>query len=399
MALGKNGYSKTFTKVAAGTHYFKVVADHAWTKAWPTEDYKLTLDVTSNVTILFNDVTGAITVTTEPWVCAHANTSTTTEPATCGKDGKETVTCTDCAAPLSSKVLPATGDHKFSNGTCSGCGAGCSHNWVDGTCSVCNMVCTHNWSDGSCTICQLACDHNYTEGTCSGCGAQDPNYVAGNAQIGDTVYATLADAIAAATEGATITLIKDAQQESLMLLDKIDLDLNGFTLTVDHMTAFPGSAIVDTVGTGLLKVNKDKLILQKDNGYLPIWNGVDGYVLIAFNQLSSGEFDKTDDSVVYKFLPSIGADAFQLLTAGAETSGVQMQVVVTWEKGNGLTGSAAFTYSDALIQAFFADYDAESDQYGSVFTLALSGTAGKELSYQVCFISDTGVELACTTVE
>lgn len=43
--------------------------------------------------------------------------------ATCGKDGSVTVTCNDCGATVSTTVLPATGNHSYSGGACTVCGA------------------------------------------------------------------------------------------------------------------------------------------------------------------------------------------------------------------------------------------------------------------------------------
>lgn len=53
--------------------------------------------------------------------CAHTETTTTTEKATCTENGLETVTCNSCKVVVSSTVLEATG-HIYENGTCTGCG-------------------------------------------------------------------------------------------------------------------------------------------------------------------------------------------------------------------------------------------------------------------------------------
>ncbi len=395
----KNGttglYEKVFTNVAAGSYSFKVVVSHSWDYAsWPNADKAFTVTyTTANVTITFNESTKAINVIQ---TCAHGGTTTTTDTATCGQAGTKTVTCNECGGTISETSSPATGNHSFSDGTCSSCGLGCNHQWDNGTCSVCHLVCAHNYVEGTCSVCHFVCAHNYVEGTCTICGSEDPNYVAHGAQIGNTTYATLDDALANANTDDTIQLTKDAALESLMLMDGISLDLNGCTLTVGYVAAYPGSAITDTTGGGLLKAAKNRVMLQKDNGYLPIWDG-EGYIFRNCTTLHENLKAETEDSVVYQFLPVIGTQSYALLAQGTENSGVTMKVVVSWDRGNGTTSSVTFTYSDSLLEAFYASYDPEAGTFAQAFELTLSGIAGKELSYKVYFESETGVLLECPT--
>lgn len=53
-------------------------------------------------------------------VCQHANTTTSTTPATCTEDGKTVVTCKDCGEKVSETVISATG-HNYVNGVCQNC--------------------------------------------------------------------------------------------------------------------------------------------------------------------------------------------------------------------------------------------------------------------------------------
>ena len=53
--------------------------------------------------------------------CAHSNTTTHTDPATCTQNGSQSVICDVCGTILSTKTLPATG-HSHVNGICSVCG-------------------------------------------------------------------------------------------------------------------------------------------------------------------------------------------------------------------------------------------------------------------------------------
>ncbi len=216
------------------------------------------------------------------------------------------------------------------------------------------------------------------------------------AAIGNTTYDSVQKALDDAEEGDTVVLLRSTSTTAVELLKGINLDLNGYSLIVhSHVAAFSGNAIIDSVGGGLLKVSKDRLMLQKDNGYLPIWNGDEGYALIHCRKLNSKEANKTDDSVTFKFLATLGADAYKLLAAGADISGVTMKVEVSWTRGNNPAGSTVFTYSDELLASFYDTYDPTTGKFGGVFTLGLSGITGKTLSYKVYFESDTGVVLVC----
>ena len=79
-------------------------------------------------------------------VCTHANTGTSTIPATCTQDGETVVTCKDCGATVSTTAIPALGhDYKYAsnnNGThkitCSRCSYSSSAN-----CSLVNNKCSY----------------------------------------------------------------------------------------------------------------------------------------------------------------------------------------------------------------------------------------------------------------
>lgn len=378
MTLDGNLYTKTFYNVPAGSYTFKIVADQSWAHAWPSQNKAFTVTHTvDNITITFDEATKAVSVVQS---CAHAGDTEFEDSATCKDDGTKTEICVDCGAVLGTTDSPATGKHSYN---------------ANGVCSVCGDVCTHadHETDGSCKACGIVVEHSYVNGFCSVCG-KERNIAA---QIGQTEYATFAEALAAAREGDTVVMLKAAEISSLMLMDSICVDLNGCTLTAGYVAAYPGSTIIDSAGGGLLKVSKKRVMLQKDNGYLPIWNGTDGYMLRACTKLNSKIESQTETSLTYKFLPTLGADAYALLAEGADASGVKLKVEVSWDKGDGTIGSTIFTYTDALIKEFYDTYDSETGKFGSAFTLGLSGIAGKDLSYRVYFESDTGVLMECIT--
>lgn len=63
LTLGEDGiYSITYSNVPAGTHKFKVAADHSWDNAWPGADYSFSLSEACDVTIKFNPQTQKVEV-------------------------------------------------------------------------------------------------------------------------------------------------------------------------------------------------------------------------------------------------------------------------------------------------------------------------------------------------
>ena len=214
------------------------------------------------------------------------------------------------------------------------------------------------------------------------------------AQIRDVYYDTLESAIESAQSGDTILLLTDTEIESLKLLGGVTLDLNGHTLTAGDVVAFAGNGIIDRVGGGLLKVDRNRILLQKDNPQLSIWNG-EGYVFISCRKLDT-ETVLFPGGTGLTFLPYLDVEDYALLAQGTAISGVCLEVKVSWVGSNGLPASATFVYSDELMQCFFDSYDAETGRFGSAFTLTLTGSnAMRNLDFDIYFRSETGAELHC----
>ncbi len=96
----------------------------------------------------------------------HVNTTTTTVDATCTEAGSTTVTCNDCGDTVSTTEIPATGEHTYVDGTCTGCGTAEVAPEPEHTCeSVCGTCggCT----DASCeeTACANKCNGHATTPT------------------------------------------------------------------------------------------------------------------------------------------------------------------------------------------------------------------------------------------
>ena len=224
------------------------------------------------------------------------------------------------------------------------------------------------------------------------------------ARIGDAEYTSLNEAVAAAQKGETIQLMTDVKEVSVVLLKGNTLDLNGCTLTAESYIAVFGDKkndvynhIIDSKGDGLLKVRKDRIMIHSGNEALPVWDSAnEGYIFADCSKVDKLTKEQTD-STKFTFLPYLDVDAYKLMARGAQDSGVEMKVRVTWTKrSDGMPGEVSFVYSNVLLKQFYESYDPQTGKFSSAFTLTLNGTdAVDNLAFEVVFVSGTGVVYTC----
>ena len=148
----------------------------------------------------------------------------------------------------------------------------------------------------------------------------------------------------------------DGTGNDLVLKAGKTLDLAGYTLTVDSLSAMPGAKVIDSVGTGKIVVANDNLTLQADNGMIPIKTNA-GYVLsnvkLTNNEL---EDDGLDDIMVYETRPSLGAaNNAAYLVDGAADNGLSIIIRLTWtNESNGTTTIMDVPCSDEVIKDIYA---------------------------------------------
>ncbi|WP_295859511.1 hypothetical protein, partial [uncultured Oscillibacter sp.] len=168
-----------------------------------------------------------------------------------------------------------------------------THTMNDSACTECGFVCTaHQYKNGVCAICQAACPHaNVDTSTrvCSDCGLTMVAAVtARDSESGSvTTYAAdLSDALDAAENGATVTLLADAAVGTVPLEGKtVTLDLNGKTVKNSGggsnnilVGSSPSSASLIITGRG--SFISESLTLVVKNGTLDLsqWTGDDSYI-------------------------------------------------------------------------------------------------------------------------
>lgn len=202
-------------------------------------------------------------------------------------------------------------------------------------------------------------------------------------------YQSVVDELAAGN--AVLQTDINGTGNDLVLKTGKTLDLAGYTLTVDSLSAMPGAKVIDSVGGGKIVVANDNLTLQGDNGMMPIKTN-EGYVLSNVKLTNNEvEDDGLDDIMVYETRPSLGAaNNAAYLADGAADNGLSIIIRLTWTNAsNGTTTTMDVPCSEELIK----------DIYGGTgaFRLLVKGVDGVEnLKVATVITSTTGV--TCVSV-
>lgn len=193
-------------------------------------------------------------------------------------------------------------------------------NLVDGVCAECG----HTYENTSAGV------HTYVTGSEQGtadCKHCD-NVATGIVAVCNSVaYSRLEDALAAAVSGNTVTLMTDVTAEEVAVPAGVILDLNGYTLTADVVTAaFDGTRIIDSKQTGTLVVSPENITVLHTGHELPVAtdNG------IRFAEVTYDRETTAVDSNTTKFKFHFTQDGQSLLAeAMTQSGGTDVQLVIT----------------------------------------------------------------------
>ena len=213
-----------------------------------------------------------------------------------------------------------------------------------------------------------------------------------NAQTGE-VYETVSAALAEAKSGETVELLKDASEDTVIVKKGTTLDLNGKTLSVETYLVCVGDAnVIDSIRTGLLKAEKDIVVLSESNKMLPVWDpNAEGYTFtqVVFADKDQGmglTLDEANDTAVFKFV-TFFRDT-ELLKDGASDNELKVIIRLTWSDKNG-EHFQNFVYNDEQVSKIVTANGKE------VFTLTLTGYQDLEnLTFTAMVVSDAGAEFA-----
>lgn len=205
-------------------------------------------------------------------------------------------------------------------------------------------------------------------------------------------YDNLDLALREAAAGQTVRLTADVQTEVLLVREDVELDLNGCTLSADYAVSF--GSITDRTGGALLRVARERVMLQQDNAQLPIRDG-DGYRFFDVTKFNKAWQPQKSQ---FAFQPFLDEDCHKLLTADLEAAGITVNVRISWRQNTG-TRSQFFVYNGDMVTGYLNSYTPATGKYGNMFTLTLTGADGLEdLTFEAVVASDTGVEICSETV-
>ena len=229
-----------------------------------------------------------------------------------------------------------------------------------------------------------ALGHSFENGICTLCGTG----IAVNEATG-TAYATLSDALHAAVEGDTVKLLGDAAEGYVLVYPGITLDLNGCELTASYAVGFNAAHIVDNGGTGKLNVARENVVLDEENGMVPIYDGT-GYRFTRAGFAIEQDNTHTGEGIrINAVAYPVNTDVVDLLKDGTADNNLQVMIVLTWDHEQG-TGSQKFVFTDDVVSQVYSSNDGTFAGYSKMFSMVITGIDGIEnLKANIMLVSGT----------
>ncbi len=204
-----------------------------------------------------------------------------------------------------------------------------------------------------------------------------------SAAIGETMYASFAEALDVAKSGDTITLMGYSDMTSdtaLVIPSGVTVDLNGFSVKANNLMSF--GDLIDTrdgVSGGVI-IDKDMTtaftVLQPDNTALPLYDSTDKcYRFYNYDFKSAGPRDATENSVAFGAqLVFTNTDAYDLLAAG---DGVEIEMNLAVTK-NEKTTNFSYAFTQSLLTTYKESWMNPNRDTSKTPTMVLtvSGIAG-----------------------
>ncbi len=240
-------------------------------------------------------------------------------------------------------------------------------------------------------------------------------YIYPVAELNGVEYYTVAEALADAVSGDTVTMLADSHEESANLIidEGVTLNIGAHNLYAKGVIAFTGGQLLideyrTSIAYGSLYVSSESRLVLTDSvvesdgstsnvNLLPSWDSANNRYVFAGFMLQKVRYDyfMNDTDISFKFRVAYRGDAKSaFFTDGLADNGLKIVIRLTWKSGDHLA-QQDFVYSD--------DFAKQSANATVNFVFGLSGYPAmyinrEDLTITPMVVSDTGVELTGVTV-
>lgn len=275
----------------------------------------------------------------------------------------------------------------------------CQYKNADGTYTIWHPVLT----DGVCSECEHTYEssannvHTYIAGDEAGtcvCKYCEDRASGLSAVVDSVGYASLTDALEAAKAGSVVTMLTNVTAGEVVVPSGVILDLNGYTLTADTVTAaFEGARIVDGKENGTLSVAPGNLSVLHTGNELPV-NTDSG---IRFAEVLYDRELETVNSNQVKFKFHFTQDQQSLLAKAVTEGGgtdVKVIITVTYLNAEGVEKSKSVEIDSTIIAKYTAAWGRKQ------FVATITGVESVTDLHCIVSVESCGVSVdsdACST--
>ena len=261
---------------------------------------------------------------------------------------------------------------------------------------VCDIDCRVEEAWGKCYVKTLNTGlHDYTvRGNTCTCTLCSYSFTQDNlaALVSGRVYESLSDALKKADQGSTVILLGDISEAELTIANDVTLDLNGFTVTAEAVSAVGGKIIDRTCGKGLLVC--PSVSLADTNPHLPV-SLAEG---LRFSSITPDHYlervDRGTVQVRFTFRErSYETKLDDWIKAGNEDITVELHL--TWKDSSGNAKAKTYVCDQSLLQKYAEKWN--SRRYVATIT-GVGAVTDLTCTVQISSSASSGVTVAADTL-
>ena len=202
-------------------------------------------------------------------------------------------------------------------------------------------------------------------------------------------YLTIKEALDAAKEGETVKLLDNTAGDYVVVSPGVTLDLNGYALSVNYIVGFDTAHVIDNAGTGKLITAAQNVVLDEENGMIPVYDG-EGYIFTKAGfgitrDTSYGGPGVKINAVAYP----VNMDVVELFSDGCADNNIQVMILLTWNTDQG-TGSQKFVFTEEVVSKVYSSNNGSWNGYSKMFSMVITGIDGIEnLKADMVLVSGT----------